>query len=177
MKAAILLLSSVLYAQEIPLTIAGGHETDPRDHGRPVVLIAAALGVPAEVFREAFSHVRPAPAGTEPDPAQVDRNKSALLGAVGRYGVTNERLDRISDYYRYRPGGGRLWPTTPAAGYAIVRDGAVVSVVVTEPGAGFSSPPAVSAPGHPEITLEAKLAYGADLKKNGSVTSIAVALH
>ena len=36
---------------------------------RPVVLIAAALGVSSDVFREAFSHVRPAPAGTRPDPA------------------------------------------------------------------------------------------------------------
>jgi hypothetical protein len=28
--------------------ISGGHATDARDDGRPVVLIAAALGVPAE---------------------------------------------------------------------------------------------------------------------------------
>src|SRR5947209_5523361 len=55
----------------IPVTFAGGHETDPRDRGRPVVLIAAALGVPADVFRAAFRNVTPAPAGREPDPEQV----------------------------------------------------------------------------------------------------------
>ncbi|NBQ65466.1 MAG: hypothetical protein EBT95_08050 [Verrucomicrobia bacterium] len=29
----------------VPVVFSGGHETDPRDHGRPVVLIAGALGV------------------------------------------------------------------------------------------------------------------------------------
>src|SRR5436190_11471312 len=60
---------------KIPLTITAGHETDPEDKGRPVALIAAGLGVPPQVFRKAFTHVTPAPAGQEPDPAQVRRNK------------------------------------------------------------------------------------------------------
>lgn len=30
----------------VPVVFSGGHETDPRDHGRPVVLIAGALGIP-----------------------------------------------------------------------------------------------------------------------------------
>src|SRR4051794_34511931 len=47
----------------VPVVFSGGHETNLRDHGRPVVLVAGALGVPAQVFRDAFSHVRPAPAG------------------------------------------------------------------------------------------------------------------
>src|SRR5438552_11396179 len=60
----------------VPVVFSGGHETDLRDGGRPVVLIAAALGVTPEVFREAFSHVRPAPAGREPEPGQVRQNKA-----------------------------------------------------------------------------------------------------
>ncbi len=46
--------------RKVPVTFSGGHGTDPRDYGRPVVLIAAALKVKPEVFRKAFSGVRPA---------------------------------------------------------------------------------------------------------------------
>src|SRR4051794_9854824 len=34
----------------VPVTFSGGHETDRRDGGRPVALVAAGLGVPADVF-------------------------------------------------------------------------------------------------------------------------------
>src|SRR5688500_17958881 len=47
----------------VTVTISGGHQTDARDNGRPVVLIAAALGVPTEVFRTALSGVTPAENG------------------------------------------------------------------------------------------------------------------
>jgi hypothetical protein len=161
--------------EKVRLTISGGHQTDPRDHGRPVTLIAAALGVPADVFREAFTQVTPAPRGTEPDPAQVRRNKSALMAALAPLGVTNELLDRVSNYYRYIPEDGRLWPTSPAAAYATIKDGDVTAIVVTEPGSGYSSAPAVSIPGHPAVALQATLAFGRDLEKNGSVSTIAKA--
>ena len=61
------LLASAQAAGEatVTLTITGGHETDPRDRGRPVVLIGNALGVTPEIFRDAFSHVKPAAAGTQ----------------------------------------------------------------------------------------------------------------
>ncbi|HVX14987.1 MAG TPA: hypothetical protein VHC22_27600 [Pirellulales bacterium] len=158
--------------QEVPLTIEGGHETDPRDRGRPVALVAGALGVSADVFREAFSHVRPAPAGQEPDRAQVQRNKSALLGALAKYGVTNDELDRVSDYYRIPPGRGKLWPVKAAAGHAILKNGRLESIVITDPGSGYNSPPSVTIPGFPDIALTAKLAFGSDLKKNGSLASV-----
>src|SRR5689334_22362250 len=116
--------------QKVELVISGGHETDPRDHGRPVVLIANALGVKPEVFREAFSHVTPAAAGTEPKPEQVTRNKKALLSALAPYGVTNDLLDRVSDYYRYQPHRGRLWPTTSAKAYGILSGGIVKSITI-----------------------------------------------
>ena len=160
--------------EKIKLTITDGHGTDPRDHGRPVVLIANALGVKPEVFREAFSHVNPAPGGTEPEPAQVQRNKSALLAALGKYGVTNERLDQVSNYYRYRPESGRLWPISTAAAYVTLAGGKVSSIEVSDGGAGYSTAPTISVPGHPEISLKATLAFGKDLKKNGVISGIAL---
>ena len=45
--------------KKLHVTFSGGHETYPRDHGRPVVLVAAALNVKPEVFRKAFSGVTP----------------------------------------------------------------------------------------------------------------------
>jgi len=127
--------------KRVPVTFSGGHETDPRDRGRPVVLIAAALGVPAQVFRDAFSHVRPAPAGTRPSGQQVRKNKESLLTTLGPYGVTNDRLDEVSNYYRYVRSRGEMWPTKPAAAYAEVEQGKIVRFVIIKAGAGYSSPP------------------------------------
>ena len=53
-------------------------------------------------------------AGGRQQPEQVRKNKAALMGALAKYGVTNERLDAVSNYYRYRPQEGEMWPTTPA---------------------------------------------------------------
>jgi hypothetical protein len=162
-------------AQKITLTITGGHETDQRDHGRPVVLIGYALGVTPEIFREAFSRVTPAPGGTEPAPEQVRKNKSALLGALSKQGVTNERLDEVSNYYRYQPGRGRLWPTSEAEAVATFKNGKIEAVSIIKPGSGYSSLPKITAPGHPEITITPTLAYGKDLKSNGSLSALKVA--
>jgi hypothetical protein len=159
-------------SEKIQLTITGGHETDPRDHGRPVVLIGNALGVTPEIFREAFSYVRPAPAGREPEPEQVRRNKTALLSALSKYGVSNETLDRVSNYYRYQPGGNRLWPTKPATAFATVKNGVVDSITISDAGSGYSSPPKISVPGHQEIALKSTLSFSRDLKSNGSVKAI-----
>jgi hypothetical protein len=159
----------------VPVEISGGHETDPRDHGRPVALIAAALGVPEGVFREAFSHVRPAPAGERPAEAQVRQNKRALLKALAKYGVSNERLDEVSDYYRYRPEPGHLWRHAPASAIARVEGGRVTGVTLSDEGAGYSSPPRLSVPGHPEVRLAATLALGKDLKTNGRIDTILIA--
>ena len=156
----------------VPVVFSGGHETDPRDRGRPVVLIAAALGVPADVFREAFSHVRPAPAGTAPDPRQVRDNKAALLDALGPYGITNERLDTVSDYYRYVRRRGKLWPTKPASAYALVRDGKITSFVVTNGGSGYTSSPTVTVPNFEGATAKVELSFSKQFAKNGSVASI-----
>ncbi len=158
--------------EKVQLVFSGGHETDPRDRGRPVALVAGGLGVPPDVFRNAFSQVKPAPAGTRPQPEQVRRNKTVLLNALGPHGVTNDELDRVSDYYRYNRSRGEMWPVKAAAGYATIKDGAVASVTITEPGSGYSSPPTVTVSGHPGLALTAKLTFDRDLKKNGSISTV-----
>jgi hypothetical protein len=154
----------------VAVTITGGHETAPEDHGRPVVLIAAALGVPTEVFRDAFSGVTPAGSGG-PTEAEAQANQQALLAVLAPYGVTNERLDEVSDFYRYRPGGGRLWTHTDATATATVVDGVITAVTITNPGAGYSSTPTVQANG---VTLTATVAFGTDLATNGRLSAIAL---
>lgn len=158
----------------VNVVFSGGHETDKRDKGRPVALIAAALGVTPEVFREAFSRVTPAPAGQEPDPEQVRKNKEALLGALSRYGVTNERLDEVSDYYRYRPGRGNLWKHKDAAAYATIEKGAITGFVVTDAGAGYTTPPTIAVPGYTVSGIKVEIKFGKELKSNGAVESITI---
>lgn len=151
------------------LVFSGGYETDPG--GRPVTLIAGALGVPDEVFREAFRGVRPARGG-RPTPDQVRKNKAVLLGALAKYGVTNERLDAVSDHYRYRPERGERWPTTPAKGYAKIENGKITGFVITYGGSGYNSPPSVSIVGMPGATARVKLTFSKDFKKNGAVADV-----
>jgi hypothetical protein len=157
--------------RKAPVRFCGGHQTDRRDGGRPVVLIAAALGVPTEVFRDAFRGVRPARGGP-PSREQVHRNKAVLLKALSRYGITNDRLDEVSDYYRYRPERGELWPTKPASAYAIVENGAVVRFVVTEGGSGYSSLPTITVEGVKGPVPKAKMKFGKTFETNGSVAAI-----
>ncbi len=159
-------------ADEIIVTISGGYETDPRDKGRPVILIAAALGVSEDTFREAFSHVTPAGAGQEPDPGQVNLNKKALLDALEPYGVTNQRLDEVSNYYRYNASAGETWPRTPATATAIVENGVVTGFVITNPGSGYSSVPTVTVSGAGDVSATATVSYTTDFAANGSLTAI-----
>jgi hypothetical protein len=171
-----LVVSVPVHAGEtkVPVTFSGGHETDPKDGGRPVVLVAAALGVKPEVFREAFSGVTPARDG-RPSPEDAQRNKAALLKVLKPYGITNERLDEVSDYYRYQPQRGKLWKTTPAKAYAVIEDGKIKRVVVTNPGSGYSTPPTATVQGMEKMQLKAMLQYGKDFDKNGAISSVEIA--
>ena len=155
-------------AQDV--TFSGGHDTDPKDGGRPCVLIAAALGVKTEVFREAFSGVTPAKNG-RPSGEEARRNKAALLKVLRPYGITNERLDEVSDYYRYRPQNGELWKHKEAKAHAVMENG-MMKIVVTDPGAGYSSPPKATIKGMEKVDLVVKLHFDKDLRKNGSISSI-----
>lgn len=160
--------------QRIPVVISGGHETDPRDHGRPVVLVAGGLGVTPEVFRQTFSGVRPVAPGSYPDQGRAQQNKSVLLASLSRYGVTNERLDKVSDYYRYQPGTGRLWPTKPASIIAKVKSGEVISFEVIDGGSGYTSVPSLSVAGAKCPPVTVRLRYVEDLRSNGSIGSVTI---
>jgi hypothetical protein len=158
---------------KVPVTFNGGHEIGKNDYGRPVVLMAAALGVKPDEFRKAFSGVKPAH-GRGPTGAEARRNKEALMKVLGPLKVTNERMDEVANYYRFRPQNGELWPTKPAKAHAVVEEGKITKIVVTDPGAGYSSPPKVSVKGFEKVPLEAKLKLDTDLKKNGGIASIEV---
>jgi len=157
---------------QIPAIITGGHATDPRDHGRPVILVASALGVAPEVFRDAFSRVKPAPAGEQPDPAQVQLNKQALLDTLEPYGITNDRLDEVSNFYRYNGRIGGLWRHTPATVTATLRNGVVTGFTIINAGAGYTTAPAITVPGQPGLKVVATLSFSPDLARNGSLKEI-----
>jgi len=156
----------------LSISISGGYDTDPRDNGRPVVLIAAALNVPPEVFREAFSHVTPAGAGQEPDPAQVQLNKEALLKVLSLYGVTNDRLDEVSNYYRYNGSAGETWTRTPAKLAVVVTDGKLTGIKIINGGSGYSSTPTITITGADGVTATADVSYTTDFETNGSITNV-----
>jgi hypothetical protein len=159
---------------EVPLDFSGGHEIAKGDYGRPVPLIAAALEVQPDEFRKAFSGVTPAK-GRGPSGDEARKNKSALMKVLKPLGVTNDRLDEVSNYYRFRPQNGELWKTSAAKGYAVVEDGKVKKVVITEAGSGYCSTPKVAIRGMDEVSLKITLHFDRELKKNGSVEKIEVA--
>lgn len=161
-------------AGEIAVTLDGGYDTDRRDGGRPVKLIAAALGVTDDVFRDAFSHVRPAKNGG-PTGEEARKNKHELLSRLEKYGVTNDRLDEVSNFYRYRPQNGELWKHKAAVVFASVKDGKVTGFRVAEPGYGYSSPPTVKVDGAAGLMATVKLLNDKDLQKNGAIESIEIA--
>lgn len=145
------------------------------DRGRPVILIAAALGVTPEVFREAFSHVHPAgPNRGGPTDAEARANKSALMGALGKYGVTNDRLDIVSNYYRYMRSRGEMWKNKPATASALIKNGQIIGYQITDGGAGYSSPPSVTVPGFNSGAPKVELSFGKDLTTNGAVSKITI---
>jgi hypothetical protein len=157
----------------IPVVFSGGYDTDPRDGGRPVTLIAGALGVTPEQFREAFSGVTPSRDGP-PTGDEARSNKEALLRVLGPLGIANDRLDDVSDQYRYQPQRGELWPTEAAEAHAEIVDGKVGRIVVTKPGAGYNSVPTARLEGRDDIVLTVRLSYSPDFDANGSVAGIDV---
>lgn len=171
--AALMIGEDGASSKQVPVTISGGHDIGRNDYGRPVSLIAAGLGVEPDVFREAFSGVTPAK-GRGPTGDEARKNKAALLKVLAPKGVTNERLDEVSDYYRYQPQRGELWPTTAAKAHAIVENGKVTKIVVTERGSGYCTAPELKIAGFESVKLKAKLHFDKELKKNGGLKSIEI---
>lgn len=160
---------------KVPVTFSGGHDTDPRDRGRPVILIGSALGVTAEIFRDAFSGVHPVgPGRGGPNEAEARANKKVLMEALGKHGITNDRLDEVSNFYRYPPGSRELWKNKPAVANALVKDGKVVGYEIVEGGYGYTTPPEVSVPGVQGPAPKVELAFGKKFETNGSVSAITV---
>jgi len=159
-------------AQRVKVEFVGGHETVKVDRGRPVVLIAGALGVRPEVFRNAFSRVRPAPQGQRPTREREMQNKRVLLDALSRYGITNRQLDAVSNYYRYNPGRGEMWPTRPAVAYAYIEDGVITRFEIKDGGSGYSSVPQLKVSGKFVRDAEIQLSYTKQFKTNGSINAI-----
>ncbi len=155
----------------VPVEISDGHDYGKNDFGRPIVLIAAALEVKPEVFREAFSGVTPA-RGRGPTGDEARKNKAALMKVLAPKGVTNDRLDEVSDYYRFQPQSGKIWTHKPAKAHAVIVDGKIERIVVTEPGHGYSSTPKITVPGFANASFEVKLAFSKEFKKNGAIQSI-----
>lgn len=172
-SVVLLMTSSLGWGAEtmVQVHISDGHEIGKNDYGRPVVLIAAALGVKPDVFREAFSGVTPA-RGRGPTGDEARKNKAALMKVLAPHGVTNDRLDEVSDYYRFQPQSGKIWTNKPAKAHAIIVDGKIERIVVTEPGSGYCTPPKIVVPGYETEKFEAKLGLSKDLKKNGHIASI-----
>ena len=109
-----------------------------------------------------------------PDPAQIQLNKLALLSALSPYGVTNQRLDQVSNFYRYNRSAGELWRHSPASAYATVVNGAVTGFVIVLAGAGYSSPPIVTIPRYPGTSAVASLDFTNHSASNGSINSIII---
>jgi hypothetical protein len=158
---------------KLPVTFTGGHELSRNDYGRPIALMAAGLGVKPEEFRKAFSGVTPA-RGRGPTGAEARRNKEALMKVLTPLKVTNERMDEVANYYRFRPQNGEMWPTKAAEAHAVIENGAIKKIVVTEPGSGYNSPPTATVKGFEKIRLEAKVKYDKNLKKNGGIAAVEV---
>ena len=157
---------------KVPVVFEGGFDTKPVDRGRPVILIASALGVEEQVFRDAFSRVNPAPGGTIPSGERVHENKKVLMQALGPHGITNERLDEVSNYYRYSRGLGQLWRHRSAKAYAIVKEGNVIEFQIANGGSGYSSPPKISVQGIENLKAKVDLSFGKEFATNGSIKSI-----
>jgi hypothetical protein len=174
--AGVVLMHHSASADEAKFSVAfaGGHDTDPRDGGRPIALIAAALEVTPDVFREAFRGVTPAK-GRGPTEDEARKNKAALMKVLRPQGVTNDRLDEVSNFYRYRPQNGELWRVSAAKAHAVVEGDKVTRIVVDEPGYGYSSPPTATVTGMKGVSLKVTIRFAKDLMKNGAIETIELA--
>ena len=126
------------------------------------------------MFRGAFSGVTPAHSMFGPTPSAARDNKKVLMDALGPYGITNERLDEVSNQYRYPPGPGYVWKHVPACATAIVTDGKVTGFQLINAGSGYLTDPTVSVMGHESVKVKASVRFTEDFTTNGSIKSLTV---
>jgi hypothetical protein len=157
----------------VQVTLSGGFEIRSNDYGRPVPLYASMLGVSPDVFRQAFSGVHP-DRGHAPTQAQQQANKDALLRVLGPYGVTNDAMDRVADYYRFDSSRGETWPRRAARAEATITGGKVTAIRVIDPGVGYTYPARVAVPGFPKVRATVELVFTRDFRTNGHVGRISL---
>lgn len=154
----------------------GGFTTNPRDNGRPVALIAAALGVTDKDFRAAFRNVRPSQSGP-PAPGRARQNKEVLMAVLSPLGMSNDRLDEVSNYYRYNRARGEFWPYRQARAVATVEDGRVTGITITERGFGYTVAPTVMVAGYFHVQVHVEMGFGMRLESNGCLQSLTLAVN
>lgn len=155
------------------ITISGGHETDDIDAGRPVFLIGSMLGITGEQFRDAFSYVTPEENGHLNDET-AQANKVKLLAQLEPYGITNDEINRVTDYYRYYPGDTNIWPYAHVVLDATISNGAVTSFEVTSGGHGYTSNVTIVVDGYGNIPVNATISYTDSFETNGAIDTITV---
>ncbi len=158
----------------VAVTFTGGFVIQSDDYGRPVPLYASMLGVTPAIFRQAFSGVHPSSTHT-PTAAEEQANKAQLLSVLGPYGVTNDEMDNVADYYRFDSLNGQTWPHRVATAVATIKGGKVISIRLTDGGSGYPYPPTVSIPGFPTVQATANLVFTTTFATNGHVGSITLA--
>lgn len=165
---SIFAVSGFYFSNKSSVKIEWGYTTKAIDKGRPVILIGSALGVWEEVFREAFSKVTPRPNST-----QVHINKRILLDALWPYGITNDRLDEVSNYYRYQPQRWGLWKHSKAKVKAVISDDTVTDFEIIRAGNGYTVPPTITVPGY-NVKTEVIIQFSQDFKTNGSIKEVKI---
>lgn len=110
----------------------------------------------------------------KPSDDEARKNKETLIKVLGPHKVTNERLDEVSNYYRFKPQDGELWKHADAKAHVVVEDGKIVKVVVDDAGSGYTTPPKVTVKGFETAAFNLTLLFDKDLKKNGSIKSIEI---
>jgi hypothetical protein len=89
------------------------------------------------------------------------------MDALSKYGVTNERLDEVSNFYRYRRESGEVWRRTSATAVAIVEDGQVTGFRMINAGAGYTVAPTAHVEGFDDLNVKVTIEFSDDLDTNG----------
>lgn len=97
------------------------------------------------------------------------------MSVLAKYGITNDRLDTVSNRYRYVRSHGEMWPAKEAVANAIVQNGVVTGYEIVSGGYGYSSAPTITVPNVKTAPAKVELGFSKDFEANGSVSKITVA--